>query len=350
MDYSKYEVEDFMLDESFQRYAVEKNTKDSAYWEEVMKRYPDKRAKIEKAQQILGYLTFQGQPIPEGVFEEDFSRIKTFITARSRHQFFLKKYWLGLAAGISIFILSGMGAYYYFSHVPEAGQAATEGIQYIEKVVGKGQKLIVFLEDGSKVKINAESKLRIPQHFAAGKRNVYLEGEAFFEVAKDTTRPFIIHTRHYQTTVLGTSFNIKAYPGEEAIKVAVATGKVMVEDSLTADSVELAPNQMAICRQRQIEKTSYKAGEELAWKDDILVFKNADIRALARELERWYGVKIELRNTENIEKQFTGRFQDESLETILKGTGFALNFEYEIKGKNIIIKGKKHKKYEQSHR
>lgn len=340
MNYSEYKVEDFMLDESFQRYAGGKHPKDTAHWEEVLARYPEKKTEIEEAKKILGYLTFQGQPVPKEVFEEDLARIKAFMVTQPRQQFF-RRYWMGLAASIGLLVLLGLGNYYlkFLHHKPES--SISKNIKYIEKKVGKGHKLTTYLEDGSKVKINAESKLKIPQHFAADKREVYLEGEAFFEVARDTTRAFIIHTGHYRTTVLGTSFNIKAYPGEEIIKVAVATGKVMVEDSLTADNVELASNQMAVCQQRRIEKTTFDISEELGWKEDILIFKNADIKVLARELERWYGVKVELQNTRNIEKLFTGRFHNENLESILKGMGFALNFTYEIQSDTIRIQGKK---------
>jgi ferric-dicitrate binding protein FerR (iron transport regulator) len=98
---------------------------------------------------------------------------------------------------------------------------------------------------------------------------------------------------------------------------------------------------MAVCQQRRIEKTSFDVSEELGWKEDILIFKNADVKALARELERWYGVNVELQNTGNIEKLFTGKFHNENLESILKGMGFALNFTYEIQSDTIRIQGKK---------
>ena len=169
-----------------------------------------------------------------------------------------------------------------------------------------------------------------------------LEGEAFFEVARDPSRPFTITSGNLKTKVLGTSFNVKAYAASNAIKVAVASGKVAVaSDALNGNGNELTllPNEMAVYSKisDELTITTFDKLDELAWKDGVLAFKNRDINQITKELARWYGVTFVLDKKLNYDKDYTGAFDNKSLREVLEGISFVFNFQFKIDNKVVTI-------------
>lgn len=168
----------------------------------------------------------------------------------------------------------------------------------LEKVNPRGQRSQIILPDSSVVYLGAESKLRFPEKFGEGSREVSLTGEAFFEVAKDKKHPFIIHSGAVQTRVLGTSFKIDAFPGK-IMTVSVATGKVRVDrdagdkNKLKALAV-LIPGQ--VVKWDEVAQTSCISQVDIQsirdWKDGNLNFVSASLADVAETLERAYNVKI----------------------------------------------------------
>ena len=223
-----------------------------------------------------------------------------------------------------------------------------EEIVFIEKSNPNGRKSTIILPDGSKAILNSDSKIRYEKGFKENYREVILEGEAFFEVERDETRPFIIRTGDISTTVLGTSFNIRAYAKSDNIEVAVVTGKVEVKkasyyDNEAEDVVFLTPNKMASYQreERQLTTSSFNMDEVVGWKDGILIFKNADQMDIARSLKAWYGMDIEFKGGNNImNKRYTGKFDNNSLEYVLKAISYTSEISFEITDNKVILKRK----------
>lgn len=247
-----------------------------------------------------------------------------------------------IAAAIAILILAGASLFFsgYFDGLVNK---ETPAVANIERFTNRGEKLNIKLPDGSLVKLNANSQLIFPEEFSAEERKATLVGEAFFEVTKDASKPFIIISGDISTTVLGTTFNIRAFPEENNIKVAVVSGKVAVENIKQKgddpNSLLLAPNEMAVYTKvnNQTVRSEFDYNEMVAWKDGIIYFKDAGIYEILETLELWYGVTFVVNAEMDQNKGFTVSYKDKSLEAILQGLGFAFAFEYEINGKIITI-------------
>ncbi len=213
------------------------------------------------------------------------------------------------------------------------------------KKTDNGEKLTFRLSDGTVVKLNAKSKLQFPSTFSDEKREVVLEGEAFFEVVKDSKRPFVIRTSNISTTVLGTSFNINAYPESNLVEVAVVTGKVKVENTLSENKsdasgiVYLFPNKKVSYNKGEnlLIASNFVNGHETGWKDGIIYFNNASEDNVIKRLERWYGVDITVKNKSAAKWDLIARFDNQSLEEVLLSLSHTANFTYTINNKKVVI-------------
>ncbi len=211
-----------------------------------------------------------------------------------------------------------------------------------EKITKSGQKSIITLFDGTKIILNANSMLKYPHHFSKSSREVYLIGEAYFEVAHDTTRPFVVKSGKVSTTVLGTKFNICAFPEDKNIKVSLVEGKVLVSGNVKdqkAHSFYLAPKQQFVFNKvnntRKIK--GFNILEEIGWKDNKYVFKNTPIKKVFKNLSRSFGVKFALTGDNN-NKRITANFYNASFWTIVKTIKSVAKLNYSVvyEDKNII--------------
>ncbi|MFH5833843.1 FecR family protein [Halalkalibaculum sp. DA3122] len=209
----------------------------------------------------------------------------------------------------------------------------------------KGQRTMVRLSDGTRIHLNAESKLTVPHDYMKNERVVRLHGEAFFEVVSDQNRPFVVFTANSVTHVLGTKFNITAYSGDEEVQVVVAEGKVALgsDDDLRAPEVQLTRNQKGMIN---------KNGEILAsnipdvsmytdWSRGILTFRDAPLGEVEKKLERWYDVEVLFDEGISDEKrQLTGTFKDVSMSSVLNSIALSLELHYTQDGRTITFKAK----------
>lgn len=244
--------------------------------------------------------------------------------------------WLKIAA--SLIILVAAGWLLYTSHTLEV-----EEIKYITHTTGRGQQAVITLQDGSIVKLNNSSAISFPERFTNGKREITLQGEAFFEVKRDPEKPFIVRTGDLTTAVLGTSFNICAYQ-RKPIEVTVKTGRVVVANvRKQADKLELHPNQQiyfdpekAIWEKREVSLERY-----LAWTDKIIYLDNTRIEELTDILEKWYDVTITLDNKALGDCTVSGKYKSDRLTNILEGLKIMHGMEYHFASeREIVIKGK----------
>lgn len=247
---------------------------------------------------------------------------------------------LRVAASVAILLLAGYG--FYLSRVSEAE------IKYATESTYRGEQKTVTLPDGSVVRLNAESSITFPEQFASSDtRDIQLTGEAFFEVRRDEERPFIIRSANVITTVLGTEFNVRAYPGDKTIAVTVATGKVRIEASdnqqTNTRSEILLPGEQGLYDHlsASLVKSPVNIEKFLAWKDGTILLEGASLEEATEILGRWYDADFVFKNPGLKTCTIDGKFRNDELENILENLRFLLGIEYSVEpDKTIIIDGK----------
>jgi ferric-dicitrate binding protein FerR (iron transport regulator) len=254
-------------------------------------------------------------------------------------QRYLFPYWK--AAAVALLVISA-GILFYTQRNSVKQQ---EMITFTEHAVPRGKILHLSLSDGSQVWLNADTKFRCPEKFGAGDREVYLEGEAFFEVSKDPARPFKIHSGRLMTTVLGTSFNIKSYGTDDINEVAVITGKVsVVQTGVNKHSSEimLQPGQKAVLMKSTgdlSKKIFTDMSHYTSWKNGKLIFENTPIANVIPSLERYYNIEIHLDSEALKSCRVTATFDPMPLEKAMYLLSYTLNAKYTRTGNVYSIKG-----------
>jgi len=351
--YHNYQVEDFLSDESFIDWAKAK--KSPVDWEDVFQRHPHLIPLANEAKETIGQLNFsepqiskeRTSAIHQGIYKrigklDRETKEANIVALHQRYRQYTPQEnnsWKWVAAavmGIAISI-----SFLFWKNTLEENSEMSK-VAYITKATKKGQKLTTRLSDGTIVVLNADSRIHYEEVFNDTARYITLEGEAFFDVAKDT-RPFRVKSNGTVTTALGTSFNIKQ-KGEK-VSISLVTGKVgvnMLSKTGMEESTLLEPGeQVAVEIKDQIRfvKGKFDASEVLAWKHGVLSFRQVNSEEVWHELENWYGVEVILKN-KNIQQQdwnYTGSFDNESLENVLESIGFVKGFEFEIKGNQVMV-------------
>ena len=280
---------------------------------------------------------------------------------------------LQYAALILLFIGVGFGGYFI-------GNGFEESNTYSEIIVPYGSRTNVILPDGTKLWLNAGSKLKYNKIFNKGFREVFLEGEAYFEVEKNKI-PFIVHTSHFDIRVLGTTFNVKSYAEEENIETTLVEGSILVETSKNTKPLELKPHQKLVyskfdniskvdsliipeglrqnANNHDINQTKdvpelnqlktrfdNKVGiiendvdieKSICWKDGTLIFDRESLENLSKKLERKFNITIEFENDKIKTNSFTGTLRDIPLEQVLEALKLTSEINYRIKGKVVTL-------------
>jgi ferric-dicitrate binding protein FerR (iron transport regulator) len=266
--------------------------------------------------------------------KEDFqSKPKTHLTTSL---FFYHKF----AASLTLLLIAGLTAFLSVEYVQNLGKGILdEKVAILNKTVNKGQKLKIFLPDGSQVYLNSESSISYPEQFSSTCREVSIKGEAFFEVKRNPEVPFIVHSGAVNISVLGTSFNIRNYQEENKVQVALVSGSLSVATDSNATSHLLQPGEQAIYQnlEEEFSKETFDLRTITAWKDGILLFENDSYQNIVHKLERWYDVEITTNKPDQPEWQFSGEFNNEYLEVVLESISYTKNFKYTINQKNIYL-------------
>jgi transmembrane sensor len=204
----------------------------------------------------------------------------------------------------------------------------------------KGGRWQLQLPDGTKVWLNAASTLSYPITFAGQtKRTVELNGEAYFEVSKDKTKPFLVHSIRQNVQVLGTHFNINTYDNEPDVKTTLLEGSVQVTTVGTSKQTRiLKPGEQSVLAGQQIQLLKVNALAAIDWKNDEFRFKNESLSSILRKVSRWYDVSIVYKKDFTEMPTFSGsvsRFDDVS--SVLKMLEEAGDIHFSIKGKTIYV-------------
>lgn len=219
---------------------------------------------------------------------------------------------------------------------PDADISKENGNSFNTLSTPTGGQYNIVLADGTKVFLNAVSSIKYPTQFNGDQRVVELEGEAYFEVAKNKNKPFIVKSDNQTIEVLGTHFNVHAYDNESVVKTTLLEGSVAVT----------AKNQKAILKpgqQSNISNGSSKIAVKevdteaaIAWKNGRFKFDNADLKSVMKQLERWYGIKVEYRGDVSDVRFNGGTFRNKNLSEVLKVLELS-NIKFKVEGKTIIV-------------
>lgn len=285
-------------------------------------------------------LFWNSEPNPENVKEKVWAKLADQIELDHDHRKpKVNQVVLNLMKVAAILVVAFFLSFLVLESRQSGGDADVEQVRYLEKVSLYGQKINIQLPDGSKVKLNAGSKLIVPEKFTNDRREVELVGEAFFDIQRDESRPFIVKSGDVDVEVLGTAFNVRAYPEEEDIKVAVDRGRVAVRGKKNADRLVLLPDEMAIydIKDNASRKSNFNRKAVFSWKDKILYFDQASFDEILIALKKWYGVEFILKGSYDLKKDFSGEYHNKSLQSVLDGLSYVYEFEYEIKDDIVTI-------------
>lgn len=242
--------------------------------------------------------------------------------------------WMKIAAAVALLVAVSL---VFVGEDTQTDQNSEVVHEQITKANPPGQKSRVYLPDGSIVNLNSNSQLTFTEGFSDG-RQVYLEGEAFFDVKKDSLRPFTVYSGRLATTALGTSFNINAYGSEEE-EVVLVSGKVNVKDSGSKSELLLTPGEKVSVKLNDgsFRKTKADLLAHTYWKEGILYFEKTSMRSVITTLERWYGVRIKIEG-EIPEDKCTGIFQkNEYLTNVLDILSHSVAFDYRLDNKEVKL-------------
>ncbi len=350
-DYKDYSTDDFIKDENFQRWIYSPNEESTAFWNRFIGENPTKARDVEEARRFLRLLNFD-----EGdVFQSKINALKERIDAaiddpghtvspdeeapfRGKTTSRVSLWWK-VAASITLLALVIWLVRDALRVPSPEGQLALR-----EQRTANGERTLISLEDGTRIWLNVASRIQYPEHFAgSATREVYLEGEAFFEVSGNKSKPFIVRTQAVQIRVLGTSFNVKSYDKEDEIQTTLVEGKLTVESIDDQPKVvTLAPNQVATYHKESkkiVLNNQADAAAHAGWKDGRLIFDNRPLAEIVLALERWYDVKITVEDEQSLKCHYSAKVENLTLKEVLELFRVSDDIEYTIEGREVIIKG-----------
>ena len=206
-------------------------------------------------------------------------------------------------------------------------------------ITPKGGEYTIMLADGTKVWVNAATEIRYPVKFVGKERRVWLEGEAYFEVAHDTTRPFVVETEQAKVKVLGTSFDVNAYEEEGKTWTTLEEGMVEIESLDRGEKIRMVPGeQICLIEGKGMEKYKVETALFTSWRSGRLVFKDMRLEELMRNMARWYDVKVEFYREEAKDIVFTGDVKKyEDLNEVLEIIELTSDVHFTIEEQRIIV-------------
>jgi len=210
-----------------------------------------------------------------------------------------------------------------------------------------GKRFTVKLTDGTVISLNSGSRLKYPKSFAGrDSREVYLFGEAYFNIEKDKRRPFIVHTDKMNIRVFGTKFNVSNYSNESSASAVLTEGSIGVyspsETLAEKDLIVIKPGQQVIVQKDSFIIRKVNVEKHVAWSSDKLYFENDRLADIIKELERHYNVSIDNESSELDDIRYTGTFSKESIKEVLSVFSSTTHFDYKISNNKITIEKGQH--------
>jgi transmembrane sensor len=372
--YEDYFIEDFVWDEQFRGWVLSPDPYSIQFWSNWLKKYPEKVTMVQQAKELVKSLSVTMEKLSDQKKEELIAKTLKGIDTPVLHPTSLvmdnpevpvrKRNFLRFSIGIAAAFLLAI-----FGNWLIVNEAFDKNIDYTYKALVKQSKtalletkntssipLLILLSDGSKVKLDKGGKISYAPSFVnLDKREVYLSGNAFFEITKNPLKPFFVHANGIVTKVLGTSFLIKTDIIKKGVTVEVVTGRVEVyeqkfsglkSNSKRGNGVILTPNQKVVYSgEKGLFETSLvdepvpiiKANKKIAKED--FVFEDAPLSRVIEAIENIYGIKVEVENDAILNCPFTGDISEQNLFRKFDAICQTTKTTYEIKETKVFIKG-----------
>jgi ferric-dicitrate binding protein FerR (iron transport regulator) len=366
MHHQQLTVTELLKDESFINFCRRQNERDVQYWQKFIADNPEKKPLIEEAihEYSILFTSLANADLEEqmqklrlkldaGVASEAAPVVSLHTTGRS----FFRRFRFAISAAAILLLAAG----YFLWKQPTPPPAIAKQTEYASK---QGERKSFQLPDGTQVSLNAGSTITIGDAYGQATRDVYLKGEAFFEVQHNKQVPFIVHTNDMDVKALGTAFNVRSYHGEKS-ETALLRG--LVEVTLKKDNnrkVLLHPDEkiswatqpkanaipavphpskkeiVDAAGVKPVKKLDDGSVKEVAWIENKLAFEDDAFEDIVPQLARWYNVEIVFEVEEMKHYHFTATFKKEKLEQVLDILGTIRPFKYHFDGKIIIITNK----------
>ncbi len=305
-----------------------------ANWQQ---QHPENDTAVEQVKELWRE-SKQGEPFYEPNVEEGWQRFvfrreqqATDLTREVAHPTKTRSlvWWSGIAASVALLLTVG---WWWQNRIPDT--------EWQEFATAEGEKRLLMLPDSSEVWLNRQSTLRYSENFNVDNRTVYLEGEAFFEVKEAEGKRFTIFSGGAKTEVIGTSFNLEAYP-EKPVAVQVVSGRVAFSPADQDDAVFLEPGEEAVLAddtqstyKQEISNPNFRA-----WQNNILKFNNTSLLQIARQMEEQYGITINLTEPSLAYCRYTATFEGATPEDVLTTLSAIGNLSYQQQGNLYTLSG-----------
>lgn len=213
---------------------------------------------------------------------------------------------------------------------------------YYTSFAPKGSVSQMLLPDNTMVYLNSGSEIKYTIEGLNGNREVFLKGEAWFEVEKDEKKPFVVHTPYYKVNVLGTQFNVKAYPEDNEIATTLERGSIQITSAKNfqiQSNTILSPGEQLVYNKKQntIQLKTVKTRLYTSWKENKLIFINMSLNELIKLLERKYGVDIEVDDDSILAYHYDGTIKDESIIEVMEILKHSLPISYKVEEQKLLI-------------
>ncbi|MEX6688808.1 DUF4974 domain-containing protein [Danxiaibacter flavus] len=348
-------IEELTIDDSFINYCLAKNDEDIVYWEQYIEMHPNDLPIIDEARKlVIGLRLMLTEEYAFQVKDENENvAIDNELQIGNHKSSFNYRRVLGYAAAVLALAVMVWSAVSYSSSTktnsgPElAQQQPLDSSREIVSV--EGERKYVLLPDNTRLYLNAGSKLLLAKGFGTDNRSVVLEGEAMFDVTHNAALPFVVHVNDYDIKVLGTMFNVRAYPGEQS-EATLVRGQIELTVKRNGEKIILKPNQKIVIpvfndqhpvqNHLSLDSLSYDKKNvivETAWTENKFEITNETFSRFAGRMERWYKVKIIFADAVVAQYPFTAIFERESIDEVLKSLQLSYHFNYKINGREITI-------------
>jgi transmembrane sensor len=357
-------IEDLLKEESFINYCLRKNEQDVRYWENYIAENPGKKELVAEAVREY-HLLFTA--LAQSDLEEQLSALKKRLAGTENESApvielnpagKVRKPLFRRFSSIAIAALAVIGiGLYIIGKTPHTPTPEAHTVQYACK---PGERKSFQFPDGTQVILNAGSEIYLNNDYAKNTREVYLKGEAFFEVQHNAEVPFIVHTASMDVKALGTAFNVKSYNNEGRTEAVLVRG--LVEVTLKKDNnrkLLLHPDEKVMWTENKtgsgsgalhpaainnpgvikpVKKNDNGDVKEIAWVQNNLAFEDEAFEEIAYQLNRWYNVNIQFETGDIKQYHFTATFKKEKIEQVLEILRASKRFNYRFEGEqNIVI-------------
>lgn len=365
MPSGKISVEDLVCDESFQQYCLGSNLSDQLLWQEWLSVHPDRTEDFESARKLVNLLSLnqgsrlqqlkdlragikQREGLQHSLAEVLSAKVRTPVPVR-----FSKLYQYISGAAAAILVLTSI----YFFQTRAKNSLKQEPISSgteITQVISSGQELrkTFVLPDGTMITLAKGSSIEWRAKFNVERREIWLKGEAFFDVKHDASRPFTVHTEFDDVRVLGTVFNVSAYPNAKAMETFLIKGSVRVNSKqYEGYYVILKPNQKLISNKSANIVTdnnpaahfkiksaaSDLSSKELNWVKNRLDIEDQPLSEIVLKLQNWYGIEIVIKDESVKNYRYSGIFENETIVKTLEALQLSYPFTFKLEQNKILI-------------